>query len=189
MVVNKVDAALAADVGAAIAELQAINPAAPIVRATSPIRLDDASTVRGRRVLFVEDGPTITHGGMAYGAGYVAALAAGAAEIVDPRPAAAPEFAEVYQRRPHVGEVLPALGYSTAQSQALELTINAADADIVVSATPIDLVHLLRINKPIVRARYEFAETGEPRLSAIVDAFVARKAISSERLSVNVDGN
>ena len=175
LVVNKVDAASAADVGVAVAELRAVNPGAPIVRAASPIRLDDADAVKGRRVLVIEDGPTITHGGMAYGAGFVAATAAGAAEIVDPRLSAAPDFAKIYERYKHIGNVLPALGYGAAQLQALAQTINAADADIVVSATPIDLARLLRINKPIVRASYEYAETGEPTLSAIVDAFVDKK--------------
>jgi predicted GTPase len=180
LVVNKVDAASAGDVEIALAELRAVNPAAPIVLAASPIRLDDAPAVRGRRVLVIEDGPTITHGGMAYGAGYVAALAAGAAEIVDPRPSAAADFAKAFEKYPHIGRVLPALGYGAAQLQALAQTINSADADVVVSATPVDLARLLDINKPIVRASYEFAETGEPTLSAIVDGFVEKKPMPAE---------
>jgi predicted GTPase len=131
-------------------------------------------------VLVIEDGPTITHGGMAYGAGYVAALAAGAAEIVDPRPSAAADFAKAFEKYPHIGRVLPALGYGAAQLQALAQTINSADADVVVSATPVDLARLLDINKPIVRASYEFAETGEPTLSAIVDGFVEKKPMPAE---------
>jgi predicted GTPase len=180
LVINKVDAASAADVENAAAQLRAVNPGAPIVRAASPIRLDDAAAVSGRRVLVVEDGPTITHGGMAYGAGYVAAVRARAAEIIDPRRTAAPDFAEMFRNYPHIGKVLPALGYSLAERAALEQTINAADADVVVSATPIDLGRLLAVNKPIVRAQYEFAETGEPTLSAIVDAFVAKQAVHDE---------
>jgi predicted GTPase len=123
-------------------------------------------------VLVVEDGPTLTHGGMAYGAGYVAALAAGAAAIIDPRAAAAPELRRVFDTFPHIGQVLPAVGYNAAQLQDLEATINRADADIVVSGTPFDLGRLLRINKPIVRTRYEFCETGELKLSRLVDAFL-----------------
>jgi predicted GTPase len=180
LVINKVDAAPAADVEIAAAELRAVNLAAPIVRAASPIRLDDAAAVSGRRVLVVEDGPTITHGGMAYGAGYVAAIRAGAAEIVDPRRSAAADFAEVFRTYPHIGQVLPALGYNPAELSALQQTINAADADVVVSATPIDLGHLLAVNKPIVRAQYEFAETGEPKLSAIIDAFIAKQVTHGE---------
>lgn len=171
LVVNKVDAAAPADIEIAIAELRAVNPVAPIIRAASPVKLDDDDAVRGRRALVIEDGPTITHGGMPYGAGYVAALAAGAAEIVDPRRSAAPALARTYEQYPHIGKVLPALGYDAAQLQALQHTIDAAAADIVVAASPIDLGRLLRINKPIVRARYEFAESGEPSLSSVVDAF------------------
>jgi predicted GTPase len=127
LVLNKVDAAPTADVDIAVAELRAVNPGATLVKAASPIRLDDAAAVTGRRALVIEDGPTITHGGMAYGAGFVAAVSAGAAEIVDPRAAVAPEFAEIYQRFPHIGRVVPALGYGAAQLQALAQTINAAD--------------------------------------------------------------
>lgn len=174
LVVNKVDAASAADVAIAASELRAVNPYAPILHAASPIRLDAAEAVRGRRVLVIEDGPTITHGGMAYGAGFVAANAAGAAEIVDPRLSAADDFAKTYEKFPHIGKVLPALGYGAAQLQALAQTIDASDADIVISATPIDLLRLLHVNKPIVRARYEYAEAGEPTLSAIVDTFVGK---------------
>ena len=187
LVVNKVNAARAADVEAVVTELHAINPAAPIVRAASPVRLDDEAAVRGRRVLVIEDGPTITHGGMPYGAGYVAALAADAAEIVDPRRSAAPILARTYELYPHIGNVLPAVGYSAAQLQALQQTINAAAADVVVAASPIDLGHILSINKPIVRASYEFAETGEPRLSAIIDAFVEEIAVAGSKATVEKD--
>jgi predicted GTPase len=170
-VLNKVDAAAAGDVEAATQTLRLINPAAPIVRAASPVRLDAPASVKGRRVLVIEDGPTITHGGMAFGAGFVAATAAGAREIVDPRTSAVPEIAAVFAAYPHIGRVLPALGYGEAQLHALEASINASDAELVISATPIDLARLLRIGKPVIRARYEFVETGEPTLSAIIDAF------------------
>jgi len=188
LVVNKVDAASAAAVATAVAELRAVNREAPIVHAASPIRLDDASAIRGRRVLVVEDGPTITHGGMSYGAGYVGALAAGAAAIVDPRKWAAPDFTKAYDAFPHIGQVLPALGYNAAQLQALEQTINAADADAVVCATPIDLGRLLHINKPVVRAHYEFAEISEPRLSAVIDTFLEKRAMTAKSLAAMGDG-
>jgi predicted GTPase len=152
-VLNKVDSASSADVQVAEAELQRINPRAPIVRAQSPIRLDDAQAVKGRRVLVVEDGPTITHGGMPYGAGYLAAINAGA-DIVDPRLSADVAMQAVFEAYPHIGKVLP--------------------VDLVIAATPADLARLLRIEKKVVRARYAFAETGEPRLSTLVDAFVDR---------------
>jgi predicted GTPase len=179
LVVNKVDSASPADVGTAIAELRAVNPSAPIVRAASPVTLDDPAAVRGRRVLVIEDGPTITHGGMAHGAGYVAAIAAGAAEVVDPRLSAAPLIADAYRAFPHIGKVLPALGYDEAQLQALQQTIRDAAADVVIAATPIDLAHIVHGGKPVVRARYEFAEVAEPdsgvpSLAMITDQFVGR---------------
>jgi predicted GTPase len=125
-------------------------------------------------VLVVEDGPTIMHGGMAHGAGYAAAIAAGAREIVDPRNAAVPALRRVFEVYPHIGPVLPAVGYSLAQLHDLEATINAADADVVVCGSPVDLGRLLRIGKKVVRARYELAEMGEPKLSTLVDAFLDR---------------
>jgi predicted GTPase len=177
VVVAKVDSASDADVERVRENVRRVNPRAPLFRATSPIRLDDPGAVRGRRVLVVEDGPTVTHGGMPYGAGFVAASRAGAAAIVDPRRFAAPEVAAVYARYPHIGPVLPAVGYGPRQLEALRRTIEDADADLVVAATPIDLGALLGIEKPVVRARYEFAEAGEPKLSEAVAYFLDRGGI------------
>jgi predicted GTPase len=174
LVVNKVDAASPEQVQMAIDGLRAVNPTAPIVRARSPVRLDDPGAVSGRRVLVVEDGPTITHGGMAYGAGYVAANAAGAAEIIDPRLSAVSEIGTVYRAYPHIGLVLPAVGYGPAQLAALAATINSSAAEIVVSATPSDLARLVPIDKPVIRARYDYAEDGKPALSSFLDEFLAR---------------
>ncbi len=171
-VVNKVDAAAPAEVQRAEEAVRRANPRAAVVRAASPVRLDDPAAVRGRRVLVVEDGPTITHGGMAYGAGYVAATTAQAAAIIDPRPYAADGMAAVYRQYPHIGRVLPALGYGAAQVAALAATINAAAADVVISATPIDLAALAPLNKPVVRARYAYADAGDPTLRTLVDAFL-----------------
>ena len=171
LVINKADVAPAADLGALTTRLRAVNPHAPIVRAAAPVRLDDPAAVTGRRVLVIEDGPTITHGGMAWGAGYVAARAAGAADIVDARGAVPPLLAEVYAKYPHIGPVLPAMGYGPAQLEALQETIARVEADIVVAATPVNLARLLRVSRRIVRARYEFREMGEEALSAMVDAF------------------
>jgi len=176
-VLNKVDAAGEDDIQAATQALGLVNPTAPIVRAASPVRLDNPDAVKGRRVLVVEDGPSITHGGMAFGAGYVAATASGALELVDPRTSATPEIRDVYTVYPHIGRVLPAVGYGEAQLRALENSINASNAEVVVSATTVDLTRLLNINKPVVRARYEFAEVGTPTLAAIVAAFLDRVAM------------
>ncbi len=172
LVINKVDAASPEAIEIATAGLRAINAAAPIVHAASPVRLDDPDAVRGRRVLVIEDGPTITHGGMAFGAGQVAALAAGAAALIDPRLSATPEIQAVFRAYPHIGMVLPAEGYSAGQLDALARTIEASSADVVVSATPIDLARLISTGKRIVRARYEYAEAGTPGLASHVDAFI-----------------
>jgi predicted GTPase len=172
VLVAKSNSASDADIQQVTENARRINPRARIVRGASPVRLDEPGRVAGKRVLVVEDGPTVTHGGMSYGAGYVAATQAQAAEIVDPRDAVAGEIASVYAQYPHIGAVLPALGYHPSQLQSLRETINAVSADVVVAATPCDLGALIDIDKPVVRARYEFAEVGEPRLSALTEAFL-----------------
>jgi predicted GTPase len=179
VVIAKVNSAADADVQRVSENARRINPRASIARGASPVRLDDPAAVRGKRVLVVEDGPTITHGGMPYGAGYVAATQAQVAEIVDPRSAADDEIAAVYAKYPHIGSVLPALGYHPAQLQALRATINAADVDVVVSATPCDIGALIEIDKPVVRAYYEFAEDGEPVLGSLVESFLKQQKLGS----------
>jgi predicted GTPase len=176
LVVTKVDAASPEQARRVAEEARALNRRAVLLRTASPVRLDDAAAVHGRRVLVVEDGPTLTHGGMAFGAGFVAAQAAGAAELVDPRASAPPAIAALFARHPHLGRVLPAVGYGPAQLAALRETIERSDAEVVVAATPIDLAAAARLSKPVVRARYEVAEAGEPTLSAVVDGFLARLA-------------
>lgn len=171
-IVNKTDTANPADTERAIANLRAINPRAKILRAASPVQLDDPARVAAKRALVIEDGPTITHGGMAYGAGYVAAKAAGAASFADPRSSAATAIAEIYRRYPHIGPVLPAIGYNSDQIDALAATIAATPADVIVCATPIDLGRILRTNKPMVRARYDFAEAGTPTLEETINVFL-----------------
>jgi predicted GTPase len=175
IVVAKVNSASDADVQLVTENARCINPDASIVRGASPVQLEDPAAVRGKRVLVVEDGPTITHGGMPYGAGYVAATVAEAAEIVDPRRSAVGEIAEVYRQYPHIGAVLPAVGYNPSQLRALGETINATDADVVVAATTCRLDALMDINKPVVCARYEFAEAGEPGLGSLVEAFLKER--------------
>lgn len=168
VVLNKVDAAPAADVARLEAAVAALLPGVPIVRAASPVQIDTPAQVRGRRVLVVEDGPTITHGGMPWGAGYSALRAFADAEIVDPRASATPDLARVYALYPHIGPVLPAMGYSEAHLAALRATINASHADVVLAATPIDLARLGGFSKPIVRARYGYADAGTPTLATLV---------------------
>jgi predicted GTPase len=172
IVVAKVNSASDADIQRVTENARRINVTAPIVRGASPVVLDNPEAVRGKRVLVVEDGPTITHGSMPYGAGYVAATEAEAAEIIDPRSAAVGEIASIYAKYPHIGSVLPAVGYHPSQLRALRETINAAMADVVVAGTTCDLEALIEINKPIIRARYEFAEAGEPGLGSLIEKFV-----------------
>jgi predicted GTPase len=171
---DRADAGALATIGRNVA---AANPDATIVAAASPVRLDDPSAVRGRRVLVVDDGPTLTHGGMPYGAGYVAAKEAGAVEIVDPRPFAVPAIAALYTRFPHLGPVLPAMGYSAAQRHDLAATIAASGADIVVAGTPIDLARDLALDLPVVRARYDYADAGDPALWPCVETFLLRRKL------------
>jgi predicted GTPase len=174
VVIGKVDAADPAAVARVAENARAVNPRAVLVRAASPVTLDDPAAVRDKRVLAVEDGPTITHGGLPHGAAFAAAVQAHAARIVDPRPWAAPDIAAVYAQYPHIGTVLPAMGYSGAQLAALRATLNAAEADVIVAGTPIDLAALIEVNKPVVRARYEFAEIESPGLWGAVELFLAR---------------
>lgn len=169
VVLAKTNVATDAQIAEAEEGARALNPSATIVRAASPVVLDSAERVRGRRVLVVDDGPTLTHGGMAFGAGYSAAVAAGAL-IVDPLPYADGEIRETLLRYPHVKSVLPALGYGPEQLAALERSIAAAPVDFIVSGTPIDLGALVHVPQPILRARYEFADAGEPSLGEVVDA-------------------
>ncbi|MDJ0805609.1 MAG: cyclic 2,3-diphosphoglycerate synthase [Gammaproteobacteria bacterium] len=177
VLVAKSNSAADADIQRVTENVKRINPTAQIVRSASPVTLDDPAAITGRRVIVVEDGPSITHGSMAYGAGYVAATQAQAGEVIDPRTSAVKEIAVVYNQYPHIGQVLPAVGYHPAQLQALADTINASDAEVVVSATPCDLAALIQIDKPVVRARYEFAEVGTPGLGSLVEAFLQQRAL------------
>lgn len=177
VVVNKVDAAPAELVEEALERVAVLNPTATVVKAASPVRLDDPEAVTGRKVIVVDDGPTITHGGMPYGAGFAAAVAAGAGEIVDPRDSAVPEMAAIYEAYPHIDRVLPAVGYSDEQLSALAETINRSDAELVVSGTPIDLAALIDLDKPVVRARYDYADAGLPTLASVVDRFLKDRGL------------
>ncbi|MGL1832868.1 hypothetical protein ACKVEX_04585 [Rhodocyclaceae bacterium SMB388] len=181
LVINKLDSAPPERVRMLLDNIHQANPAAVIVRAESRVSLGDAGLVAGRRVLVIEDGPTLTHGEMASGAGLVAALAAGAAEIVDPRPFAVGSIATTLSKWPHIGRVLPAIGYGAEQRHDLEDTIAACDCDSVVIGTPIDLARVIRIDKPSTRVRYELAEIGRPDLGDVLDRFIDRHAIEPGR--------
>ncbi len=169
-VINKVDTADPEAVLAVHENLRALQPAATIIEAASPLFVDDPTAIQGKRVLVVEDGPTLTHGEMSYGAGWVAARRFGAAEIIDPRPFAVGSIKATYAKYPTTGDVLPAMGYGEAQMKELEQTINNSDAELVVIGTPIDLGRILKINKPAQRVRYELQEIGQPTLEDILKA-------------------
>lgn len=167
-VINKVDTALPENVISVRENLHQINPDAVVIEGASPLFVDDPEAIRGKRILVIEDGPTLTHGGMKYGAGWVAAKRFGAAEIVDPRPYAVASILETYKKYPDTGTILPAMGYGEQQMRDLEKTIENADVDLVLSGTPIDLTRVIKVNKPIQRVRYELQEIGQPTLLEIL---------------------
>jgi predicted GTPase len=164
IVINKIETAQPEDVEEVRANCRRTNPEALIIDAASPIQVDEPELILGQRVLVVEDGPTLTHGEMAYGAGMVAAERFGAAEAVDPRPWAVGTIAFTYEKYPEIGTLLPAMGYGDQQVKDLETTINATDCDTVIIGTPIDLRRILKINKPSTRVYYELQEIGRPTL-------------------------
>jgi predicted GTPase len=178
LVVNKVDSADAADVERTVEGLRALNPSAEVLLASSPTRLDDGPSIAGQRVLVVDDGPTITHGGMPFGAGTVAAREGGAAELVDPRPSAVGSLREVYERYPHIGAVVPAMGYGDEQLADLAATIAATPCDVVVSGTPIDLAACLAATgiatPPIRHVTYDLDDVTKGRLAELLAPHIAR---------------
>ncbi len=167
-VLNKVDTADREDVLMVTEALRTLNPDAQIIEAASPLLVEDPGAIRGKRVLVIEDGPTLTHGEMAYGAGWIAARRYGAAEIVDPRPFAVGSIKATYEKYPTTGPVLPAMGYGQKQMKELEETINNADVDLVVIGTPIDLSRVIQFDKPTQRVKYDLQEIGTPTLEDIL---------------------
>ena len=167
-VINKVDSASSENIDKVRQTIVSHNPKATIVLAESELIAEDPDRIKGQRVLVIEDGPTLTHGEMAYGAGVIAARRFGAAELVDPRPYLVGTLKETFAKYPNIGTLLPAMGYSQKQIKDLEETINCTDCDLVVSATPIDLLQLVSINKPTVRIRYEYKDNGQPTLADII---------------------
>ena len=171
VVINKIDSAAPENVRKVKESIATVNPNATMVDAASVIQIENPKLVNGKRVLVIEDGPTVTHGGMAYGAGTIAARQGGAAELVDPRPYAVESIAEAFRRYPNIGPILPAIGYSPRQLQHLETTINRVDCDTVMVATPIDLSRIIDIRKPHTRVSYELQEVGTPNLEDILSEF------------------
>ena len=174
VIVNKVDSATREQVQRVIDDVRSLNPGTAIVEAESPVTLDAGPPLAGMRVLVVEDGPTLTHGGMTFGAGTVAARQAGAAELVDPRPWAVGTIADTFVRYPHIGAVLPAMGYGDEQLRELEETIDRVECDVVVTGTPFDLGRLISTRHPLRHARYELRELGRPTLAEFVQPIVER---------------
>jgi predicted GTPase len=174
-VINKVDTADPDSVIAVRENLHRLNPRAVQVEAASPLFVDDPDAIRGKRVLVIEDGPTLTHGEMAYGAGFVAARRFGASEIVDPRPIAVKSIAATFQKYPKTGPILPAMGYGDAQMKDLEATINASNVDLVIIGTPIDLTRVIKLTKPYQRVRYELQELGRPTLTDLLTKKFGKK--------------
>jgi predicted GTPase len=172
VVINKMDSARQEDVAKLKKNIDAVNPGATVIEANSPVSVDDSEIISGKRCLVIEDGPTLTHGEMKFGAGTVAAEKFGAAEIIDPRPWIEGTIADTFEKYPAIGKVLPAMGYGGQQVKDLEATINAVDCDVVVIGTPIDLRRIISIDKPSVRVTYDLAEIGSPDLADVLKPFL-----------------
>lgn len=175
IIINKIDTAPPEGIQEVRDNIEKLNPKATVIDAASPVKVDDASIIRGKKVLVVEDGPTLTHGGMKLGAGTVAAKKYGAAELVDPRPYLTGKLAETFAIYPEIGPILPAMGYSAQQLADLETTINNTDCDAVVVGTPIDLSRVINIKHPHTRVYYDLQCIGEPTLKDVMDEFVKTK--------------
>jgi len=174
VIINKMDTARPEDVQTVRENISELAPEAVVIDAASPIRADHPEVIRGKRVLVVEDGPTLTHGGMTLGAGIVAAQKYGAAELVDPRPFLVGKLHQTFETYPGIGTLLPAMGYGEEQLHDLEKTINNTDCDAVVIGTPIDLNRVIKINKPTTRVYYDLQEIGDPTLDNVLEEFVKK---------------
>ena len=175
VVINKMDTASPEGIQIVRENIDKVAPKAVVVDAASPIRVDDPSVIKGKKVLVVEDGPTLTHGGMKIGAGTVAAKKYGAAELVDPRPFTVGKLSETFKIYPNIGTLLPAMGYSKKQLKDLEETINSTDCDSVIIGTPIDLSRIINIKKPKTRVYYDLQEIGDPNLKQVIDEFAKKQ--------------
>ncbi|MHA1579313.1 MAG: cyclic 2,3-diphosphoglycerate synthase [Candidatus Freyarchaeota archaeon] len=175
IIINKIDTAKPDHVEETIGNVKKLNPEATVIKAASPLTVENPELIRNKRVLVVEDGPTLTHGGMSYGVGIIAARKYAAKEIVDPRPYAVGSIREVFRNYPQIGALLPAMGYSPEQIRELKETIEAVDCDSVIIGTPIDLRRFLKINKPTVRIKYDIQEIGKPDLEEALENFLQKK--------------
>lgn len=175
VVINKMDTASSEGIQIVRENIDKVVPKAIVVDAASPIRVDDPSVIKGKKVLVVEDGPTLTHGGMKIGAGTVAAKKYGASELVDPRPFTVGKLSETFKIYPNIGTLLPAMGYSKKQLKDLEVTINSTDCDSVIIGTPIDLSRIIKIDKPKTRVYYDLQEIGDPNLQQVIDEFAKKQ--------------
>lgn len=171
VIINKVDTANPKDVELVKDIVKQLNPKAKVIMAASPLTVEDPKAIKGKRVLVIEDGPTVTHGEMKFGAGFIAAKNAGAKEIIDPRAFAVNSIKETFAKYPHLERVLPAMGYGNQQVKDLQDTINASKCDVVVSGTPIDLNRVLKVSKPIIRVRYDLQVLGSPTLEELIAKF------------------
>jgi predicted GTPase len=178
VVINKMDSASPQDIQTVRESIEKVAPKAVVVDGASPIRVDNPSVIKGKRVLVVEDGPTLTHGEMKIGAGVVAAHKFGAAELVDPRPFTVGKLTETFEKYPNIGTLLPAMGYGAEQLKDLETTINNTDCDAVVIGTPIDLNRIINIKRPSTRVWYDLQEIGSPNLEEVIDEFVKRHRLA-----------
>ncbi len=174
VVINKIDSASPEGIQIVRQNTQKVNPKAIVIDGASPIKVDNPELIKGKRVLVVEDGPTLTHGEMKLGAGIIAAQKYGAAEIIDPRPYTVGKLAETFRIYPHIGTLLPAMGYGAEQLKDLETTINNTDCDSVIIGTPIDLRRIVNITKPATRVHYDLQEIGNPTLDTVLTDFIAK---------------
>jgi predicted GTPase len=181
VIINKIDSAGPEAIQIVRDSIEKVNPKAIVIDGASPIKVDDPSVIKGKKVLVVEDGPTLTHGEMKLGAGIMAARKFGAAEIVDPRPYITGRLRETYRLYPDIGTLLPAMGYGAEQLHDLEKTINNTECDSVIIATPIDLNRIIRIKKPGTRVYYNLQEIGEPTLVQVIDEFVKKFKLKGEK--------
>ena len=178
ILITKTESAEPHQVAAAWSGIRQGNPFAIVIESAMPISADRPKLISGKRVLVIEDGPTLTHGGMAYGAGTLAAKAHGAAELVDPRPQAVGSIREAFAHYPHMGPLLPALGYGEQQIHELEETVRRTECDAVLIATPVDLRRIMKIEQPACRIEYRYANRGEPTLDEIIAAWIEDRKLA-----------
>ncbi|HOW39976.1 MAG TPA: GTP-binding protein, partial [Bacteroidales bacterium] len=179
VVINKIDSSSPESIQQVRESIEKVNPEAIVIDGASPIKVDDPSVIKGKRVLVVEDGPTLTHGEMKIGAGIVAARKYGAAELIDPRPFTVGRLSETFRLYPNIGTLLPAMGYGDQQLKDLEATINKTECDSVIIATPIDLNRIIKIRKPNTRVHYDLQEIGVPDLNEVIDSFVKKHKLKA----------